>query len=79
MKILKFYAEWCGPCKVVGSNLKNAQLPIQIEDVDVEDNDDLVAEYKVRSVPTTVLLSDDGEEIKRWIGIFDVREIKEFM
>ena len=79
MKILKFYAEWCGPCKVVGSNLKTAQLPIHIEDVDVEDNDDLVAEYRVRSVPTTVLLADNGEELKRWIGIFDVNEIKEFV
>ena len=79
MKILKFYAEWCGPCKVVGQNLKNAGLPIEVVEVDVEDNDDLVAEYKVRSVPTTVLLADNGEELKRWIGIFDVNEIKEFV
>lgn len=79
MKVIKFYAEWCGPCKVVGSNLKNANLPIPVMEVDIEDNDDLVAEYGIRSVPTTILLNDNGETIKRWVGIFDINELKELL
>lgn len=77
MKILKFYAEWCGPCKVVGQNLKNANLPIPITEVDVEDNDDLVLQYGVRSVPVVILVDDNGNEIRRWVGIFNVNELKE--
>lgn len=79
MKILKFYAEWCGPCKVVGQNLKEANLPIRIVDVDVEDNEGLVLGHRVRSVPTTILLDDKGNEVKRWTGIFDINELKEMI
>lgn len=79
MKILKFYAEWCGPCKVVGQNLKNANLPIRIEDLDVEDNEDLVLGYRVRSVPTTILIDNEGNEVKRWLGIFNVDELKQLI
>lgn len=77
MKILKFYAEWCGPCKVVGQNLKNANLPIPITEVNVEDNDDLVLQYSVRSVPVVILVDGNGNEIRRWVGIFNVNELKE--
>lgn len=77
MKILKFYAEWCGPCKVVGQNLKNANLPIPITEVDVEDNDDLVLQYGVRSVPVVILVDGNGNEIRRWVGIFNINELKE--
>ena len=79
MKILKFYAEWCGPCKVVGQNLKNANLPIRIEDLDVEDNEDLVLGYRVRSVPTTILIDNEGNEVQRWLGIFNVDELKQLI
>lgn len=79
MKILKFYAEWCGPCKVVGQNLKNANLPIEVMDIDVEDNDDLVAQYRVRNVPVVVLLDNGGCEVKRWVGVFNINELKEMI
>lgn len=79
MKVLKFYAEWCGPCKVVGQNLKNANLPIRIEDLDVEDNEGLVLGYRVRSVPTTILIDNEGNEVKRWLGIFNVDELKQLI
>lgn len=79
MKVIKFYAEWCGPCKVVGQNLKNANLPIEVVDIDVEDNDDLVAQYRIRNVPVVVLLDNEGCEVKRWVGIFNINELKEMI
>ena len=79
MRILKFYADYCAPCKAVSQNLKNARLPIEIVDVDAEDNEDMVREYGIRSVPVTILLDDAGKEVKRWIGVFDVNEIKAVM
>lgn len=79
MRILKFYADYCAPCKAVSQNLKNSRLPIEIVDVDAEDNEDMVREYGIRSVPVTILLDDAGKEVKRWIGVFDVNEIKALM
>lgn len=76
MKVLKFYADYCVPCKAVGLNLKNANLPVEIMEIDAEDNEDMVREYGIRSVPVTVLLDDAGKDVKRWIGVFDVNEIK---
>ena len=79
MKVLKFYADYCVPCKAVGLNLKNANLPVEIMEIDAEDNEDMVREYGIRSVPVTILLDDAGKEVKRWIGVFDVNEIKALM
>lgn len=79
MKVLKFYADYCAPCKAVGLNLKNADLPVEIMEIDAEDNEDMVREYGIRSVPVTILLDDNGKEVKRWIGVFDVKELKELV
>lgn len=77
MKVLKFYADWCAPCKALGKNLEKANLPIPIIEIDVEDNEDLVREYGIRSVPVTILLDDNGNAIRIWVGVFDVNELKE--
>jgi thioredoxin 1 len=76
MKILKFYADWCAPCKLLGQKLESANLPIPISEIDVEDNDDLVREYNIRNVPVTILLDDQGNPVKRWAGVFDINELK---
>lgn len=77
MKILKFYADWCAPCKVLGKALDNAKLPIPITEVDVEENPDMVKEFGIRSVPAVILLTDNGNEMRRWVGVFDINELKE--
>lgn len=79
MKVLKFYAEWCGPCKVLGQKLEAANLPVPVTEIDVEDNDDLVREYNIRNVPVTILLDDEGNAVKRWVGIFDINELKQLL
>lgn len=77
MNILKFYADWCAPCKALSKNLEKANLPIPITEIDVEDNEDIVREYGIRSVPVTILLTDNGNEIRRWVGVFDINELKQ--
>ena len=79
MKILKFYADWCAPCKGLVQKLESANLPIPITEIDVEDNDALVKEYGIRNVPVTILLDDQGNLVKRWVGIFDINELKSLM
>jgi thioredoxin 1 len=68
MKVLKFYATWCGPCKGMTMLLNNMDNLPEIEEVDIDANNEMAMEYQIRSVPTLVKLNDAGEEIDRYTG-----------
>lgn len=76
MRIIKFYSDTCGPCKVLESNLKKTD--IKYDEVNIEDDDTtLVDKYKIRAVPT-LIKENEGEEISRHIGVMTVDELKEW-
>lgn len=80
MKLLKFGASWCLPCKNLDSRLEKIKLNIDMLKYDVEEEVELTEIWKVRNVPTTILLDDDGHEVKRWTGNFDPNvELKAFI
>ena len=69
-KIIKFYATWCGPCKIYGKTwdqvIPDYQDQITVENVDIDkDTTGLAAQFKVSSVPTTVLVREDGSTVKK--------------
>jgi thioredoxin 1 len=69
MKYLKFEASWCGACKMVQPQLnKLAAENIVVEKIDAETNNELVAEYNIRNLPTVVLVDDSGKEFYRTVG-----------
>ena len=77
MKILRFTASWCQPCKSLAKNLEEANLSIPIEVVDIDIQSDIAVEYGIRGVPTLVL-TDGTVEIKRLVGSKTVAELKEW-
>ena len=69
-KLIKFYASWCGPCKIYGKTwdkvVPDYQDQIDIINIAIDkDISGFAAKYKVTSVPTTVLIKEDGSEIKK--------------
>lgn len=70
-KILRFTASWCGPCKAMAMVLENIrdEINIPVEVVDIDVFPEVAANYRVRGVPTLVLVNDIGETIKTLVGV----------
>ena len=69
MKYLYFSAPWCGPCKAFSPIMEEIAKEISVQKVNVDDENDLAMQYSVRSVPTIVLVNENGKELSRHIGI----------
>jgi len=78
MKLLKFEASWCQPCKSLSAIMEGLELPVPVERVDIDQNMQRAREYNIRSVPTLVLVDDQGGEIKRGQNFKTGESIKEF-
>ena len=76
--LVDFYANWCGPCKMVGPELEKAEGNIKVVKVDVDEFEDIAREYGVMSIPTLILF-EDGKEMKRTIGFIDKDRIEKFI
>ena len=74
--LVDFYADWCGPCKMLAPNLE--KLDYNILKVDVDKFQNLAISYGVMSVPTLILFKG-GKEINKSIGYLDIDELKEMV
>lgn len=77
-QLLKFKAAWCGPCKSLSNIMEGVDFGVEIKDVDIDDDSETAIKYNIRGVPTLVLL-DDGKEIKRTSGVLRIDEIKSWL
>lgn len=72
--ILQISASFCNPCQQAKRYIKSIGAEDKIAYIDVEENEALVGEYKIRNLPTFILLDFDGKEVERFIG-FDKAKI----
>lgn len=79
-KLLYFGADWCSACKalwpIVEKEAPEVGYVVVFFDVDSDEGADEAARWNVRSLPTLVVVNEDGEEIQRAVGSTAWREIK---
>ena len=79
MKLIKFGAPWCAPCRKLAEDLKKHPLSIELEEINVEENEHLAEKYSIYQVPSLVLVDDEGKEIDRKLGALPVIKINEWI
>lgn len=79
MKVLKFSASWCQPCKMLAKTLENYKGDVQIENIDIDESQEVAIRFGIRGVPTCVLVDDSGKEIKRQSGMMMLDQFEEFV
>jgi len=71
IEVKKFYAEWCGPCKMltpIMEKVKTGYSDVSFKDINIDEDFEIAQKYFVRSVPT-VIIEQDGKEVGRYAGL----------
>ena len=76
--LVDFYANWCGPCKMLSPVVEKLSDEIKILKVNVDSYQDLAREYGVMSIPC-IILFENGKEIKRNVGFLPEAKLREFI
>lgn len=80
IKVVDFFATWCGPCKMLGPILEELSIEmtnsVEFIKIDIDENMDLAQEYGVTTIPTLVFLKD-GKEEGRTVGFMPKDKLKD--
>lgn len=77
--LVDFWAEWCGPCRVLGPILDEVAKEVgekaQVLKVNVDDNPELAQRYGIRGIPTMIFFKN-GQAAKTLVGVQPKEEIR---
>lgn len=78
--LVDFWAEWCGPCRMVGPIVdeiaEELQSKLKVVKVNVDDAQDLASDYQVMSIPTLILFKG-GEPVEQIVGAVSKDQLSE--
>ncbi len=77
--LVDFYADWCGPCKMMGPVIEKLaeelQGKVKIGKCDTEDNMKLCQQYRITNIPAFIVFRG-GKEVERFIGAMSANDLK---
>jgi thioredoxin 1 len=80
--LVDFWAEWCGPCKMIGPSLEEISDElgdkVTILKLNIDDHPDTPAKYGVRGIPTMILFKD-GQVAETKVGAAPKAALKEWL
>lgn len=80
--LVDFWAEWCGPCKMIGPLLESIaeeyEGKITVAKMDVDSNQEMPAKYGVRGIPTLIIVSK-GQVVATKVGALSKSQLAEFI
>ena len=80
--LLDFWAEWCGPCKMIGPILGELSEEyadkVKIVKLNIDENNNTAIQYAVRSIPTLILFKD-GKVQAQHIGAAAKGQLRQFL
>ena len=82
MTLLKFSALWCNPCKQLTKILQSIpqEEPLfDVQEIDIDKEPGMAAMWKVRSLPTLIILDETGEELRRSTGTLTKDQLIKFL
>jgi thioredoxin 1 len=69
--VIDFWAQWCGPCKMVGPIIEELaeeyKDTVTIGKCDIDENSDVTVEFGIRSIPTVIFFKD-GKAVDKQVG-----------
>ena len=70
LEVLKFYADWCGPCKILSQRLEGEE---HITNINIEKDHETAIKHNIRNIPTLIFFRD-GVQVHRTTGLITKHE-----
>lgn len=79
--VVDFYADWCGPCKVLSPTIEkfaNENPDIKVVKINIDEEEKIAEDYNIMYIPTLVFVKN-GEEVDRTVGVVGKSEISKIV